>query len=364
MKCPNGKQGCLWQGELGTLGKHLDPVHGDCTADIPCKYGCGRSFTVSSLDDHYRTCDKRPYTCEHCRKFSSMYVRVKKFHYDECPMYPVPCANGCLAMIPRQDVQKHNSKCRLAVNCRYGFAGCTTKLGQSAMEQHLQENTAQHLGMVEEAYRRLTLACDRDADKYREEVRSKDQEIRRLQDKLERSNQHSKTLEREVKSLENEMEELEEYDDSDSDNFPTTLPKQLVLNDFYDLQESEEKWYSPPFYVEGYKLCLSAYPNGVGAGKHSHLSVFVNVMQGEYDDDLLWPFEGAVAVQLQDRSGSKLHFRRVISFDANSAGSRGKRVTSKPLNPFGHGDPCFFGLADLQPYFLLGDALFFMVLAV
>ena len=85
VKCPKQNLGCLWQGELGTLEKHLDPVHGDCTADVPCKYSCGRKFPVGSLDDHYRTCDKRPYTCGHCLGFSSTYAEVTGVHCLTCP---------------------------------------------------------------------------------------------------------------------------------------------------------------------------------------------------------------------------------------------------------------------------------------
>ena len=239
------------------------------------------------------------------------------------------------------------------------------------MDQHLQENTAQHLGMVEEAYRRLKLASEDDT-KLKDEIRSKDEEIGKLNDQLIekdielrlkareliRSRLYASTLE---ERLESQNDTESEEDESDSD-LPTTLPKHFVMSNFSDLQSSQEKWYSPSFHSEGYKLCLSVYPNGIGIGKYSHLSVFVNVMQGGYDDRVSWPFEGEVAVQLQDRSGSKAHYRRVISFKSRSARLKAKRVTSKELNAFGHGDPCFIELEDLKPDYLIGDALYFMVL--
>ena len=53
-------------------------------------------------------------------------------------------------------------------------------------------------------------------------------------------------------------------------------------------------WYSPPFYSEpgGYKFCLRIDPNGMLEGKESHLSVWVYVMRGRFDESLKWPFTG------------------------------------------------------------------------
>ena len=45
-------------------------------------------------------------------------------------------------------------------------------------------------------------------------------------------------------------------------------------------------------------MCLSVFANGVGKGKDTDVSVFANLMRGEYDDHLNWPFLGKVVVQL------------------------------------------------------------------
>ena len=44
--------------------------------------------------------------------------------------------------------------------------------------------------------------------------------------------------------------------------------------------------YSKPFYTEefGYKMCAKIYMNGDGAGKGTHLSLFIVVMKGECND--------------------------------------------------------------------------------
>ena len=58
--------------------------------------------------------------------------------------------------------------------------------------------------------------------------------------------------------------------------------------------------YSPPFYTSahGYRLCLRAYLYGDGAGKGTHVSVFLVIMRSEYDDVLLWPFKHCVVISL------------------------------------------------------------------
>ena len=58
--------------------------------------------------------------------------------------------------------------------------------------------------------------------------------------------------------------------------------------------------YSPPFYTSqhGYRLCLRAYLNGDGSGKNTHVSLFVVIMKGEFDDLLSWPFRHRVTLTL------------------------------------------------------------------
>ena len=40
------------------------------------------------------------------------------------------------------------------------------------------------------------------------------------------------------------------------------------------------------------------HPNGLGSAKGTHLSLFVSIMQGEYDDQLQWPFRGKLTIQM------------------------------------------------------------------
>jgi TNF receptor-associated factor 6 len=72
--------------------------------------------------------------------------------------------------------------------------------------------------------------------------------------------------------------------------------------------------HSPPFYTSlyGYKMCLRMNLNGVDSGFGHHISLFVHMMQGDWDDILEWPFTGRITLAILDQS-EDVEFRRPIS---------------------------------------------------
>jgi MATH domain. len=61
---------------------------------------------------------------------------------------------------------------------------------------------------------------------------------------------------------------------------------------------------SPSFYTSqfGYKLQVSLFLNGNGAGEGTHVSVYIKLLPGEYDALLKWPFSHSVSFTLFDQS--------------------------------------------------------------
>ena len=52
-------------------------------------------------------------------------------------------------------------------------------------------------------------------------------------------------------------------------------------------RETGQKWLSPHFFVRGgHKMCLAVYPNGLGSGEGTHLSLKLLLL---FDDQLEWP---------------------------------------------------------------------------
>lgn len=86
-------------------------------------------------------------------------------------------------------------------------------------------------------------------------------------------------------------------------------PTTFILDNFYERREKREKWYSPYFYSHryGYKMQLRVFPFGTGKGTGTHISVFVIIVPGEFDDLLTWPFCGIVTLHLINHARNGLN---------------------------------------------------------
>ena len=121
--------------------------------------------------------------------------------------------------------------------------------------------------------------------------------------------------------------------------------------------------YSPPFYTSahGYRLCLRAYLYGDGAGKGTHISVFLVIMQSEYDDVLLWPFKHRVVISLINLDTPlKLETAITHKFVPNPQSNS----FEKPKDTFNlaSGFPQFASISVLtDPRFVKNDTMYFRV---
>ena len=81
--------------------------------------------------------------------------------------------------------------------------------------------------------------------------------------------------------------------------------------------KSNKRWKSEPFYAfeKGYLMYMSVYLNGVRDGRDSHVSVYLHLMKGPYDDDLqqsgYWPLRGKFIVEIPDLNYSD-NYKRII----------------------------------------------------
>ena len=86
-------------------------------------------------------------------------------------------------------------------------------------------------------------------------------------------------------------------------------------------------------------MCLDVYANGTGKGKNSHVSVFANVMKGNFDSNLTWPFQGEIVVGLSLESEDDIV--KALVFGPKSPAKATQRVTEGEMNDFGQGDVQF-----------------------
>ena len=130
-------------------------------------------------------------------------------------------------------------------------------------------------------------------------------------------------------------------------------PIEFVVPNFRKLKESlwHKGWKSPSLltHENGYKFCLEVIPNGSGSGQNNHVSVFVYLMKGEYDNDLVWPFNGSVVIELLNWREDKNHLLTTVNYnrhtDTNS--SITSRVYKRECAPNGWGINCFISHSSL-----------------
>ena len=115
--------------------------------------------------------------------------------------------------------------------------------------------------------------------------------------------------------------------------------KVMVMSAFKKHKDKNDKWYSPPFYshIGGYKMCLSVSANGHGNGEATHVSVFCHLNRGEYDDQLKWPFRGAITIQLLNQSRDEGHWEVVVPFDDTAGTDVASRVVGEERATTGWG---------------------------
>ena len=97
-------------------------------------------------------------------------------------------------------------------------------------------------------------------------------------------------------------------------------PIEFIIGDFSEKKRANEEWLSSPFYThdKGYKFRLNVYPNGIGDGSGSHLSVHAEPVREENDDQLNWPFEGDIQIELLNWKDDKNHNSATICFNRHN----------------------------------------------
>ena len=277
VRCQHHEVGCQWVGELLYLKEHLDPLLRRCGFILLlCPLGCGERFRSSSMEEHISSyCSKRLCACEHCG-YSNKYDIVTEKHYPLCQLFPVECPNKCSTVenVKRVQLKMHlEEQCPLQViQCPFTSAGCTVQLPRRKMEEHENKAVHQHLRMV------MTLL----------NTKQKNEPF--------------------VPSLATE----------DTQYLVNLPPVEFAITDFLKMKESNTEWVSPPFYTHpnGYKLCLVVYPNGLILGRGSHVSIFVGLLTGERNDQLVWPLEVDVIIKLLNWKDDKDHYERSMTMNS------------------------------------------------
>jgi len=84
-------------------------------------------------------------------------------------------------------------------------------------------------------------------------------------------------------------------------------PVTFKMSNFTEKMKNRLEWWSDPFFAfwRGYKMYLWVGAGGNGEFKGTHVSIFLYLMKGPYDDELEqlghWPLRGMFKVELLDQ---------------------------------------------------------------
>ncbi|XP_011403816.1 PREDICTED: TNF receptor-associated factor 4-like [Amphimedon queenslandica] len=290
--CPN--DGCQWIGIVKDIETHIT----ECPyQSIECSNRCGENMQRMKMETHVsEECPKRIVTCTHCEETGVHDIISTNTHLDVCPLFPIKCTNDeCDVVSPRNQLSVHKRTCpKSIVKCEYSSVGCSKRMKREVQEEHNESFVKEHLRLA-------------------------------------------------VNVLQNRL---------------LFNSKVIKLSDFHNKKVSDNEWSSPPFYTSpgGYKMMLSVYSNGQGSAKGTHVSCYIYLIPGEYDDDLEWPFQGDVRMELLNQLEDNNHKAETIRFDE-----------SRPDSGHGWGCPNFVPHSELghnidtNCCYLLNDCLHFRI---
>lgn len=372
--CHHKERGCSWTGSVSALNRHLDPKKGDCQyLKMECPYFCGAIINCSELKSHQNVCGRRPYACKFCG-YEGVYEDMSSKHWKMCEKYPLPCPNDCGTVdIPREDLQKHlKENCSLERNeCEFSYAGCTACLSKSELSKHLSNNLQYHLSLVSKYCLKVAQSFPEELHgQMKQQLTAKDSEIKTLQSKLKENDDTINLLQGKLMSLELEVGDLR-MDCLNLKSVVMVPPFDFIMTEFRKHKLHERQWLSPAFYSHfgGYRMCISVDAGGSEEGRGTHVSVYVNLMKGEYDDHLKWPFKGSIVLELcnQRSYSGNLQENIMFTYDASEIA---QRVTAGEVAEQGLGIPTFIEHNQLgynlkkNVEFLKHDCLRFRVVRV
>ena len=84
------------------------------------------------------------------------------------------------------------------------------------------------------------------------------------------------------------------------------VPVIVKMSDYTKKKTEIIDWYSDPFYThhKGYKMCLNVFASGLNS---PHLTVWLHLIKGSYDNHLKWPLKGRCEIKLLNQVSNCKH---------------------------------------------------------
>lgn len=321
VRCSN--DGCTWTGQISNFEVHSTKT---CKVKlISCPY-CKQSIQRQQLHHHKdHECQCRSYQCPYCGEFDE-YHKIMEHIATECPEAPIECSNGmCSAKVKRKEMESHQHQCRRqSIPCAHAeLIDCKEFVIREEMHTHEKDSLCKHF--------ELAMAS-----------------VRHLQAQMNCSDEVKESL-------------------------ITRVPVTFKIDNFAARKSSNNVWWSRPFYTHprGYKVCLRVHTNGASTGKGSHISVYLLLMPGPFDQELQWPFLCIFKVAILNQLENTGHVKRKFKFinDRQQCGDKYNQCVPccKETADIGIGEPQFIphalleGKGKCQCAYLKDDCIFVSV---
>ena len=366
--CLHRKNGCRWSGDLGKVSSHLNmnEEDGQCKyVLLSCPLSCGKKLFRYQLRKHTsEECQFRTCTCKFCG-YSSTYEDVTTDHYSKCENYPIFCPNSCTKKkLKRGSLGEHLLTCPdEVVPCSFSEMGCNEKMKRQCLQEHIEANVTQH---------QLMMCCSFKQMK-KENLLLKEA----LRNTQQRANLRINGHALEIKTIRtaNWRDYLHSLPILSDDASVPVSPVMFKWPDYSEIKQiAIEKgtkykvfyyYYTRPFYTHpgGYKMQVVVYPYGNGTGKGTHMSVFFNLVKGENDDCLKWPFEGTILFKLLNQFEDKEHHSVRLKLSGSESS---ELAVKKPDTYINEGYDQFIDLLSIENVtptrqYLLNNTLFFSI---
>ena len=306
VRCPHRGSGCDWVGEVNGVERHA---------------GC---------------CPKRAWECQYCG-LKCTYGEGEGQHWPTCSKFPEPCPNGCeVGSVERCNVEQHRSVCSLEpVCCEMREFGCSAVVPRKDLATHMRESELQHLTGMAVLNLRLTRQLQQDLAEKDKKIAQLQQEMTEqkqlhteMKDEVEKGFTEQKNMMMKEISEQNQetRKELTELKGQIEQVHITTQHIEMYTEslcelckvfkfDQYSLHKGKlQRVYSDPFYSHqhGYKFTLYIL---YGDGSSSLIWAFLELLPGEYDDQLPWPVNVKVHLELLNQVGDHHHVEGTKSWN-------------------------------------------------
>ena len=290
---------------------------------------CGKSFCRVCIDrvkGEQRTCP----TCK-AKDYNVFHNKGLQQSLYQLQIYCMNRKAGCewngelgdlenhLNLNPDADMPMEGCSFSL-ISCKFEQIGCEVKLPRKDMKDHCDSSTANHLSLMVASHTKLLSML--------KELTDRQQHLSRI-------------------------------------GTPVTSFVEFTLKNYKQLKLENDTWYSPPFYShpQGYKMCLRVDSNGNGEGKGTHISAFVCLMKGEFDDHLKWPFRGSISLRILSQISDENDRESVVGFtDKTPDANAGRIIKDKRGGAWGRHK--FVHHDDMEEKFLKDDCLHLQITKV